>query len=178
MRSKERTILTYGITEDILLAGYINGKGIAMEEKNQNELADSEMGDELYNLLGQLLNLKMNRLVQNSLRGEQGVLRYLCRVKDGVTAGVLSEKLHVVPGRMTDILVSLEHKGYIKRQQGVDDRRKTLVFVTEEGRVQEKDRREYIRKEYQGMFELLGKDGTKELIRLLKIVLTYPTDCK
>lgn len=149
-----------------------------MEENNQNELSGVELGDELYNLLGQLLNLKMNRLVQNSLRGEQGVLKYLCRVKNGVTAGLLSDKLHVVPGRMTDILISLENKGYIIRRQGIDDRRKTLVFVTETGRAQEKERREYIRQEYQGMFDLLGEKGTRELIRLLKIVLTYFKDCK
>lgn len=148
------------------------------DEKYEVGLEFTEMGDELYNLLGQLLNLKMNRLVQDSLRGEQGVLRYLARVKDGVTAGLLSEKLHVVPGRMTDILVSLEHKGFIVRRQGVDDRRKTLVFITEEGREQEKERREYIRKEYQGMFELLGLNGARELIRLLKVVLTYPTESK
>ena len=60
--------------------------------------------EELYSLLAEFLNRSINRTVQDSIRGEYGVLRYLMYVKNDITAGALTEQLHVVPGRMTDIL--------------------------------------------------------------------------
>ncbi|MDE6566508.1 MAG: hypothetical protein K2K70_02105, partial [Lachnospiraceae bacterium] len=78
-------------------------------------MIEENLGEELYNLLAELLNQRMNRTVFDSLRGEYGVLRYLVFVEDHVSAGRLTEQLHVVPGRMTDILKSLVHKKWIKR---------------------------------------------------------------
>jgi DNA-binding MarR family transcriptional regulator len=131
------------------------------------------LGEELYNLLAELLNSKSNRTVLDSIRGEYGVLRYLYYVKDHVHAGTLTEQLHVVPGRMTDILNSLEAKGWIRRDKDEEDRRRINVCITETGRQQAVGMREMIRKEYEGMYQILGKKDTEELIRLLKIVLSY-----
>lgn len=139
-------------------------------------MTEENLGEELYNLLADLLNRKMNRTVLDSIRGEYGVLRYLVYVQDNVSAGILTEQLHVVPGRMTDILKSLESKGLIERRRDDEDRRKVNVCITEEGRTQAKEVRAHISQEYQGMFQILGKKDTEELIRLLKIVLAYPGD--
>lgn len=137
-------------------------------------MAESNLGEELYNLLAELLNSKMNRTVLDSIRGEYGVLRYLHYVKDCVHAGTLTEQLHVVPGRMTDILTSLEAKGWIQRIRDEKDRRHVNVCITEQGRGQAVAMREMISREYEGMFQILGQRDTEELIRLLKIVLSYP----
>lgn len=139
-----------------------------METKEQN------LGEELYNLLAELLNSRMNRTVMDSIRGEYGVLRYLCYIEDHVHAGKLTEHLHVVPGRMTDILNSLEAKGLITRIRGEEDRRHVNVCITEEGKKQAVQMRQMISREYEGMFRILGQKDTEELIRLLKIVLSYP----
>ena len=136
-------------------------------------MSEDNLRDELYNLLAELLNRKINRTVQDSIRGEYGVLRYLMYVHDNVSAGVLTEQLHVVPGRMTDILKSLEGKGFIKRCRDEEDKRKVNVCITEEGKIEAKEKRNYITNEYEGLFQILGKKDTKELIRLLKIVLSY-----
>lgn len=136
------------------------------------------MGEELYNLLAEMLNRKLNRTVMDSIRGEFGVLRYLMDVEDQVSARELTKQLHVVPGRMTDILKSLEKKGCIRREQDEEDRRRLKVCITEKGRKEEIEKRKFISQEYQGMFKLLGKKDTEELIRLLKIVLAYPGDSK
>lgn len=141
-----------------------------MEEKEVN------LGEELYDLLAALLNRKINRTVQDSVRGEFGVLRYLMYVEDRVSAGVLTEQLHVVPGRMTDILNSLESKGFITRHKDEADRRRVVVCITEEGKEEAQEKREQISREYKGMFEILGKEDTEEFIRLLKIVLAYEKD--
>lgn len=137
---------------------------------------DENLGEELYNLLAELLNRKMNRTVLDSIRGEYGVLRYLLYVQDKTSPGVLTEQLHVVPGRMTDILNSLESKGFIKRQKSDEDRRRVVVCITESGRDEAFQKMEYIRNEYQGLFKILGRKDTEELIRLLRIVLSYQGD--
>lgn len=139
-------------------------------------MLEENLGEELYNLLAELLNRKINRTVLDSIRGEYGVLRYLMYVQDNVSAGILTEQLHVVPGRMTDILNSLESKRFIKRCRDEEDKRRVNVCITDEGRREAREKRNYIGKKYQGMFELLGKEDTEELIRLLKIVLAYPGD--
>lgn len=141
-----------------------------MEDKEIN------LGEELYDLLAALLNRKINRIVQDSVRGEYGVLRYLLYVEDKVSAGVLTEQLHVVPGRMTDILNSLESKGFVTRRRDEADRRKVKVCLTEEGRAEAQAKREQISREYQGMFQILGREDTEEFIRLLKVVLSYEKD--
>lgn len=137
-------------------------------------MAEEYLGEELYNLLADLLNRKMNRTVLDSVRGEYGVLYHLLYVQDNVTAGLLTEHLHVVPGRTTDILNSLENKGWIIRSRDEEDRRRIKVSITESGKKQARQMRTHIREEYQGLFQILGKKDTEELIRLLKIVLAYP----
>lgn len=139
-------------------------------------MSEENLREELYSLLAELLNRKINRTVQDSIRGEYGVLRYLKYVQDNVNVGVLTEQLHVVPGRMTDILKGLESKGLIKRCRDEEDKRKVNVCITEEGKIEAKEKRSYITDEYQGLFKILGKEDTKELIRLLKIVLSYSPD--
>lgn len=133
------------------------------------------LGEELYSLLAELLNRRMNRAVQDSIRGEYGTLHYLTYVQNGVSAGTLTQQLHVVPGRMTDILSSLERKGLVERRRCEQDKRRVLVYVTDKGRKAAKQKREAIRQEYAGLLEQLGREDTEELIRLLKIVLVYET---
>lgn len=136
-------------------------------------MAEKYLGEELYNLLADLLNRRMNRTVLDSIRGEYGVLRHLTTVENGATAGVLSEQLHVVPGRMTDILNSLESKSWIERRQDDEDRRRVKVYITKKGLKKAESVRAEIKKEYEGMFQILGQEDTEELIRLLRIVLAY-----
>lgn len=136
-------------------------------------MKEEDLGDELYNLLAEFLNRRINRTVQDSIRGEYGVLRYLKYIQDNVTAGMLSEQLHVVPGRMTDILKSLENKGLIRRCRDEEDKRRVNVCITDIGKSEAEEKRKYIEDEYKGLFEILSKDDTEELIRLLKIVLSY-----
>ena len=137
-------------------------------------MTEENLGESLYNLLAELLNSKQNRKVLDSIRGEYGVLRYLSYVEDRVSAGMLTEQLHVVPGRMTDILNSLENKKLIERRSDDEDRRRIRVCSTEIGKKQAVKLREEISKEYEGLFQVLGRKDTLELIRLLKIVLAYP----
>lgn len=138
-----------------------------------DKLNYDDIGGELYEVLAQVLNRPGNRKFLDSIRGEYGVLCYLLKNTNPVNAGELREKLYVVPGRMTDILNSLETKGFIRRERDELDKRVVNVFITDSGRREAETKRSQIHSEYAGLFELIGYEETKELIRLLKILLTY-----
>ena len=74
---------------------------------------------------------------------------------------------------MTDILNSLEKKGLIRRYKDEEDKRRVNVRITEAGRKEAQEKRDYISQEYRGMFQVLGRENTQELIRLLGIVVGY-----
>ena len=90
-----------------------------MERDNLAEILFQELRCNTSTSLGEILN-EFNR-------GEIGVLGYLAFEKDEATAGELSEKLNVTTARVAKILNSLEAKGYIKRTEDNQDKRKTLV---------------------------------------------------
>ena len=141
------------------------------------DIKSENLPEELYGVLADLLNRKNNIEVLNSIRGEYGVLNYLCDSdEDGVSAGDLGKALHVVPGRMADILKSLEQKELIVRLRNDPDRRVVKAKVTEKGRQVSLEKRREIRDDYQGLFKILGENDVRELIRLLRIVLSYYPD--
>lgn len=140
------------------------------------EIRTENLPEELYGVLSDLLNRKNYIAVFDSMRGEYGVLNCLYDHTAGATAGDLCKQLHVGPGRMADILKSLEQKSLIRRIRMEDDRRVIRVHLTEKGRQLSLEKREEIRKDYEGLFHILGEQDVRELIRLLRIVLSYYPD--
>lgn len=141
-----------------------------METRTEN------LPEELYGVLADLLNRKNNIAVLDSIRGEYGVLNCLSDCDEGYSAGELCRRLHVVPGRMADILKRLEQKELIERTRMEDDRRVVKAHITEKGRQMSLEKREEIHRDYEGLFRVLGESDVRELIRLLKIVLSYYPD--
>ncbi|MBQ3692734.1 MAG: MarR family transcriptional regulator [Clostridia bacterium] len=139
---------------------------------------DITLPEELYSVLADFLNKKNNIEVLNSIRGEYGVLNCLIDMEDGASAGELGKKMHVVPGRVADILNSLEQKELIVRSRCESDRRVVKAHITEKGRQVSLEKRNEIHNNYKGLFQILGEKDVKELIRLLKIVLSYYPDEK
>lgn len=130
-------------------------------------------GEQLYRVLFQIVGNKKNASLLESLRGENAVLTWLVRQQEDVHPGDLAEKLSLVPGRMTDILKTLEKKGMIRRERDPEDRRRVLVRITPKGARSVMDRREQIRVQYSGLYEELGLDDTIKLIELLHKVNRY-----
>ncbi len=137
---------------------------------------DITLPEELYSVLADFLNKKNNIEVLNSIRGEYGVLNCLMDMEEGASAGELGKKLHVVPGRIADILNSLEQKDLIVRKRNENDRRVVKAYITEKGKQVSIEKRTEIHNNYKGLFKILGEDDVRELIRLLKIVLSYYPD--
>jgi len=130
-------------------------------------------GEQLYRVLFQIVGNKKNASLLESLRGENAVLTWLVRQQEDVHPGDLAEKLSLVPGRMTDILKTLEKKGMIRRERDPEDRRRVLVRITPKGARSVTDRREQIRVQYSGLYEEIGLDDTIKLIELLHKVNRY-----
>lgn len=149
---------------------------VIMYEKGVTETMTENLPDELYGVLADLLNRKNNMAVLDSIRGEYGVLNCLSELEEGASAGVLCKRLHVVPGRMADILKRLEQKELIERVRMENDRRVVKAHITEKGRKISLEKREEIHRDYEGLFRILGEHDVRELIRLLKIVLSYYPD--
>jgi len=140
------------------------------EKKDQK---DTTYGEQLYNILFQIVGNKKNVSLIESLRGENAVLTYLVHHSADVHPGELAEKLSLVPGRMADILKTLEKKGMIRREKDPEDRRRVLVMITPKGIRNVTERREQIRMQYSGLYEALGMEDTVKLIELLVKVNQY-----
>ncbi len=130
-------------------------------------------GEKLYYALFEMVGNKKNAILLESLRGENAVLTYLVNHREDIHPGTLAEHLSLVPGRTADILKSLEKKGLIVRQKDPEDRRKTIVSITEEGVRYTKNRREKIRDQYSGLYKELGAEDTLKLIELLERMNDY-----
>ena len=141
--------------------------------KGEQELEKVPYGEQLYRILFQIVGNKKNASLIESLRGENAVLTWLVRQEEDVHPGDLAEKLSLVPGRMTDILKTLEKKGMIRRERDPEDRRRVLVRITPKGARSVTERREQIRVQYSGLYEALGLDDTVKRIELLHKVNRY-----
>ena len=150
--------------DGIINTGLVRGDKMTEKEK---------LAEELYGVLAELLNSKSNITILDSIRGEYGVLNCLYDLDDGASAGDLCKRLHVVPGRMADILKRLEEKELIVRSRCDADRRVVNARITDKGRQVSVEKRTVIHDEYKGLFDKLSVSEVKELIRLLKIVLAY-----
>lgn len=129
--------------------------------------------DEIADLIFQQLRKETTSLtnIANEFnRGEIGVLGYLAFEKDEVLAGILSEKLNVSTARIASILNSLENKGYIKRMEDKNDKRKTLVAITKEGKTLAINTKNEITNKIVKVIKEIGCDEIKEYARIaLKI---------
>lgn len=133
-----------------------------MERDNLAEILFQELRCNASTSLGEILN-EFNR-------GEIGVLGYLAFEKDKATAGELSENLNVTTARVARILNSLETKGYIKRTEDNQDKRKTLVVITQNGESLAKKAKKEVIDKITKVIEEIGEKEAKEYIRItLKI---------
>ena len=108
---------------------------------------------------------------RNFTRGEIGILIYLHFVRDGASAGELSEYLSVSTGRIATALKGLEKKGFIIRRRDTTDKRRVIVCITDPGRkfVIEGHNKgiemteKYLRK--------LSEEEAEEFVRLVKLII-------
>ena len=71
-------------------------------------------------------------------RGFGSILDVLTR-RDGMTQAEIASMLDMRQQSVSEALEKLEQNGYIRREQSPENRRKVLIYVTEEGRAMQKE---------------------------------------
>ena len=130
-----------------------------------------KLAEELFFFFIRLARLPMDRNFYDMTRGEMGILIYLRFVKDGVSAGALSEFFKISTGRIASILKSLERKRLIKRCEDSLDKRKIHVCITEDGIDVVETRYKNRVKNMAVVLRRLGEEDSRELVRLLSAAI-------
>ena len=95
------------------------------------------MNEDAKRLLLKLKEMKSCALISRidrSSEGENKVLGLLYETKENLSAGEISSLLHLTTARVAVILSSLEEKAMIRKLPDANDRRRTMVEITEKGR--------------------------------------------
>ncbi len=85
-----------------------------------------------------------------------------------VTVSQLKEQLHVTPSAVTNLLRMLENKGLICRQTDAGNRRKTFVYLTEEGTRVFQEEAEFARIFSARVYREMGDPDSAQAIVLLE----------
>ncbi|MDE5593161.1 MAG: MarR family transcriptional regulator [Clostridiales bacterium] len=99
-------------------------------------------------------------------KGLHVILRLLDNVGGTVVAGYIAEELNMSTPRVAAALKALEGKGYIVRSSSADDRRKTVVTITEKGRAATKRDEDALIGLVSHLFDTVGEKDLNEFLRI------------
>lgn len=99
-------------------------------------------------------------------RGLCMILHLLDNVGGTVIAGDIAEELNMSTPRVAAALKALEGKGYIVRSSSADDRRKTVVTITEAGRSAAKRDEDVLVELVSYLFDTVGESDLNEFLRI------------
>ena len=116
--------------------------------------------------------LAATKLVRIHTQGEYSVLVYLDERNESATAVEIAEHVSLTRPRITQIVSSLEERGYVSRTRDSMDRRKVNVELTDAGRKAIREQRESAMEGFRGYLEKLGDDG-EAFIRILHKTIEY-----
>lgn len=105
---------------------------------------------------------------RNCSQGETGALLYLTFVKDGITSTKLAEVLNVSLPRIVSLINSLETKKLVKKLVDKDDKRKTVIYITTDGKRLVQEKKEEAILKLTKVIEKLDEEDINEYIRLAK----------
>ena len=103
-----------------------------------------------------------------SLKGENLLLMILSDLGGSGTPGKIIERLDFTGARLSAIIKSLESKGLVERKKHAEDKRSTIVALTEEGREYYIRLRAEIVSNALTIIEQLGEQDVFELLRIMK----------
>lgn len=104
-------------------------------------------------------------------KGENGILQTLFIYEEihqkNLTPGELCAIQQLTSGRIASTLKNLEKKAFIKRMMAEDDRRKTIIKLTEKGKIVAKRIMDDIAMNINKMIHKLGEHDSQEFLRIL-----------
>jgi len=146
-----------------------------MEDQNQ------EIVKKLFSSFERFSKLNWNQspipeLKKSELFSLFSIKRLLDEKKSSVKVSDISNLLDVAPPTITQVVTSLEDKGYVERKLNKEDRRAVLVELTEKGEEAVNEAFGEIMKCFEGLVNCLGYDKSRELTELLSMVFNYFND--
>ncbi|MDY0235424.1 MAG: MarR family transcriptional regulator [Gudongella sp.] len=124
-------------------------------------------------ILAQRSDLNMTELMLM-----KGVAKNSLFSGDNMNLSEIHNKLHITKSAISQMMNSLEKKGYIEREIDKTDRRKVIVTLTRTGLDVLKEARESSNQIFEEIISRLGDENTKQLIELLDKVSDITEDLK
>lgn len=128
----------------------------------------SEMIGDMFPRVVRLNRSIFSKVLSEHIHGENFALNVLILSGGISTPGEISAASNISTARVASILNSMEKKGYITRATDTKDRRKVIVEITETGRAYAGEALEKLKTMLGVIFDELGEDDVRELIRILK----------
>jgi DNA-binding MarR family transcriptional regulator len=135
---------------------------------------DDTLSEAFWSVARQLRRTTMESLTEWDVSPSQArALRVLAR-QDGARLSELAERLHIAARSATEVVDGLEAKGLVARRPDPQDRRATLVALTEPGAVRLAAIRTARGTQAERLFDQLNASDRAHLSRILR-KLTEPT---
>ena len=106
--------------------------------------------------------------IDYSEKGFHFVLGYLANAKEEVIAGDLAKKLNVSTARIAVLLKKMESKGVIKKFNSNMDSRKTVVVLTDKGKIIVDEFKETMISTMMEIIHDVGFDEIENFVRISK----------
>ena len=124
------------------------------------------LANELMSNMRLLHSAKMQKKVDEALQGETYVLHYLAYRDAETLPGDISIQMNVSSARIAQTLNNMEKKGWITRRIDSGDRRKIIVSLTAEGRMEEAKHTKTILGLVSEMLSLLDVQDALDYVRI------------
>lgn len=159
------TICSNGCSRDNLQCGrghrLFNGEDKGKQTHGHHEYMKA---NDLTSQLMKCGHILMHKTGKN--RGQEKILKIL-NEKESMSQKALQEVLNIEAGSLSEILMKLEHHGFITKEKDQNDRRKAIVTISEKGKIlmsqQDQD---------EDFFKMLNEDEKKQLQLLMKKILS------
>jgi DNA-binding MarR family transcriptional regulator len=139
------------------------------DQISQSEYSQKDVDDKI------LLNLRDLGLKIPSLyagKDSQRRTLILLRLTGSISQREITEKLNLKSGSMSEVLTKLENKGLIERTLNKDDKRTSIISLTEKGIEKANEAFEFRRERRTKMFSFLDDIEKDTLLNLLEKINT------
>ena len=104
------------------------------------------------------------------------LLSLLLEYEDGVRQKVLAEEMRINPSSTSELISKLEAEGYAVRTVDPDDKRATLIKLTEVGRARAYELEDERAERFGKFFVNLTDKEKEQLLKLLEKITEIPED--
>ena len=109
-----------------------------------------------------------SKKLNNSVRGKNMALALISKNKGSIYPKDIEQKMGISSARVSKIIKGLEEKKLVIRKPDKEDKRKTLVVLTDRGKKFENLRKEKINFILTSMLELLGEEDGPDFVRIIE----------